>query len=76
MLTLIVALAVSQDVIEMSGVTGGFAVHVGCGEKPFLPGAGFQVHALDRDPANVEKARAAVRAKGAVGPPAPEEFRP
>ncbi|HEX7899042.1 MAG TPA: PQQ-binding-like beta-propeller repeat protein [Planctomycetota bacterium] len=68
MLTLLLALTLAQDdVLELAGVKGGFAVHLGCGERPLVLGEGFQVHALDRDPAKVEKARAAVRAKGPYG---------
>ncbi len=62
----------ARQLLELAGAKGGFVVHLGCGEgglsAGLRAGEGFQVHALDRDPANVEKARAAVRATGGYGP--------
>jgi outer membrane protein assembly factor BamB len=62
----------ARKLLDLAGTRGGFVVHLGCGDGALTPGLrpgeGFQVHALDRDPARVERARAAVRAKGAYGP--------
>ncbi len=61
----------ARKLLADSGVRGGFVVHLGCGEGAMTAslraGEAFQVHALDRDAADVAKARAAVRAKGAYG---------
>ena len=67
MLLLLALLAAQEDPLKVAGTTGGFVVHLGCGETPLSAGEGVQVHALDRDAARVEKARAAVRAKGLYG---------
>src|SRR5688572_26788603 len=68
MLPLILAAALAQESpMDLAELKGGFVVHLGCGESPLIPGESFHAHALDRDPAKVEKARTAVRAKGAYG---------
>ncbi len=62
----------ARNILDAAGVRGGLVVHLGCGDGTLTAalraGDGFQVHGLDRDPANVEKARANVRAKSVYGP--------
>ncbi len=56
---------------KASGVKGGFVVHLGCGDGQLTAalgdGKGWLVHGLDRDAANVEKARAHIRKLGVYG---------
>ncbi len=62
----------AQEIIEAAGVQGGFIVHLGSGDgeltKALKINERFQVHGLDRDPANVEAARKSLRQKGVYGP--------
>ena len=59
------------DIIKSLNIKGGFVVHLGCGDGKqtlFLrPNSRFLVHGLDANPANVAKARAAVKAAGVYG---------
>jgi len=57
--------------LKEAGITGGLVVHLGCGggetTAALRTGDAFVVHGLDRDPANVEKARKYVQSKGIYG---------
>jgi outer membrane protein assembly factor BamB len=54
-----------------AGIPGGFVVHLGCGDgavtAALRTGPGTQVQGLDRDAANVAKARATIQAQGIYG---------
>ncbi len=57
---------------QETNLQGGLVVHLGCGEGQLTPSLrardGIIVHALDRNEANVAKARARLRAAGLYGP--------
>jgi SAM-dependent methyltransferase len=59
------------EILNTAGVTGGLVVHVGCGDGHLTAelGAaeGFIVQGLDGDRANVDRARATIRAAGSYG---------
>jgi outer membrane protein assembly factor BamB len=58
------------EILKSTGITGGVIVHVGCGDGSLaagLVGPGFVVQGLDIDAADVEKTRAALKAKGGYG---------
>jgi len=80
-ITLLVALAArsaetpsatARQILDATGVRGGLVVHLGCGDGRLTAalhaGDGFLVHGLDRDAANVEKARSTIRDAGVYGP--------
>ena len=58
--------------LKEAGITGGLVVHLGCGGGEMTAALrtsdAFTVHGLDRDPANVEKARKLIQSKGLYGP--------
>jgi outer membrane protein assembly factor BamB len=58
--------------LKEAGITGGLVVHLGCGGGEMTAALrtsdAFTVHGLDRDLANVEKARKHIQAKGLYGP--------
>ncbi len=62
----------ARQILEATGVKGGLLVHVGCGDgrltAALRASEAYLVHGLDRDAANVAKARAYVRSKGLYGP--------
>ena len=60
----------ARPILEATGVTGGLAVHLGCGDGALaaaLARAGLIVHGLDADAANVAKARARIQSLGLAG---------
>jgi len=61
----------ARQVLALAGINGGLAVHVGCGDGTLTAALGasgpFLVQGLDRDPANVAKARAHIRSLGLYG---------
>jgi outer membrane protein assembly factor BamB len=62
----------AADIIKESGVQGGLVIHLGCGDGTLTAGLHlnerYLVQGLDRDPANVAKARVQFQAKGLNGP--------
>ena len=62
----------AEEIFRRSGVRGGIAVHLGCGEGRLtaaLEGGGrFTVHGLDPRPDRVREARERLRALGLYGP--------
>ncbi len=61
----------AAEILEATGVRGGIILHLGVGNGA-LTGArkvndSYQVQGLDRDPANVDQARAAIQAAGNYG---------
>jgi len=64
----------ARRILELSGVTGGFVVHLGAGDGALTAalraGDSFQVQGLDRDAARVDRARDHLRSKGLYGPAA------
>lgn len=62
----------ARRILDLAGVKGGFVVHLGCADGAVTAGlrAGeaFQVHGLDRDGKNVDRARDHIRSKGLYGP--------
>ena len=65
------ALADAADQARASGVLGGLAVHLGCGDgrltTALCAGDGYLVHGLDADDNNVDLARSQVQASGLCG---------
>jgi len=61
----------AEEVLKASGLRGGLAVQLGCGDgelaTPLGAGGPFLVQCLDTDPANVEKARTRIRSAGLGG---------
>ncbi len=61
----------ARRILDATGVTGGLIIHVGCGDGQLTGALGadeaYLVHSLETDPADVEKARAHVRAQGLYG---------
>ena len=51
----------AQKILKENGVSGGFIVHVGCGDGSLSVklkgGEGYSLHAIDMDPDSIEKAR-------------------
>ncbi len=64
--------------LRAAGVRGGLVVHVGCGDGQLTAALrandSYIVHGLDRDPANVARARAHIRKLGLSGPVAVDVF--
>jgi len=62
----------ADDLIETAGVRGGLIVQVGCGDGNLTAdlrvSGSYIVHGLDRDPANVARARQTIQARGVQGP--------
>ncbi len=62
----------AKELLEQTGIQGGLIVHVGCGDGKLTAALRhderFVVQGLDRDPANVAKARERVRSTGSYGP--------
>jgi outer membrane protein assembly factor BamB len=62
----------ARRILDGAGVKGGFVVHLGCGDGALTAALraseSYQVHGLDRDAANVARAREHVRSKGLYGP--------
>lgn len=61
----------AREIMTASGVQGGLVVHLGCGDGRLTAALrvndSYQVHGLDRDAANVEKARRHIRSTGQYG---------
>jgi outer membrane protein assembly factor BamB len=61
----------AKEILDATGVKGGLVVHIGCGDGTLTAdlraGEGYLVHALDPDPAAVERARRTVRDRGLYG---------
>ncbi|MEA3366491.1 MAG: PQQ-binding-like beta-propeller repeat protein [Planctomycetota bacterium] len=62
----------AEAILEATGVRGGVVVHLGCGDGRLTAalhaGDAYLVHGLAADAADVDRARAHVRAKGLYGP--------
>jgi len=60
-----------DNILEQSGVRGGLVVHVHCGDGRLTAELGkckgYLVHGLDKDPTNVDRARAHIRSCNAYG---------
>ncbi|MHC4565947.1 MAG: outer membrane protein assembly factor BamB family protein [Planctomycetota bacterium] len=61
----------AQQIIADTGVEGGLVVHIGCGDGELTAGLcasdSYMVHALDTDPANVERTRRHIQSRGLYG---------
>jgi len=68
----------AKQILDATGVKGGLVVHVGCGEGRLTAALrasdSYLVHGLDRDAANVQKARAHIRSLGLYGPVSAERW--
>jgi len=68
----------ARQILDATGVKGGLVVHLGCGDGKLTAALHvcdrYLVHGLDRDAANVAKARAQLRSKGLYGPVSVERF--
>ncbi len=60
-----------QRILDLTGVTGGLVVHIGCGDGELTAGLyggdSYLVHGLDRSGKNVQKARDHIRSLGIHG---------
>jgi outer membrane protein assembly factor BamB len=63
--------ALAKRIIQETGVSGGFVVHLGCGDGKLTAALkvsdSFQVQGLDSNPANVAAARKYVQSRGLYG---------
>jgi len=61
----------AERILDATGVKGGLIVHAGCGDgrltAALAANDGYLVHGLDRDPANVAKAREHIDSLGLYG---------
>ena len=61
----------AREILDAAGVTGGIAVHIGCGEGELTAALGsvsnLAVQGLDADASNVRKARDRIQAMGIYG---------
>ncbi|MBL7189835.1 MAG: PQQ-binding-like beta-propeller repeat protein [Phycisphaerae bacterium] len=61
----------AQQIFSDTGVEGGLVVHLGCGDGELTAGLyasdSYMVHALDTDPANIERARKHIQSRGLYG---------
>ncbi len=68
----------ASDILDATGIRGGFVVHLGSGDGKLTPtlrvSDAYQVHGLERDAEKVDAARAALRASGGYGPVAFERL--
>jgi outer membrane protein assembly factor BamB len=68
----------ARQILEATGVTGGFVVHVGCGDGALTAALrasdAYIVHGLDTDPANITAARAALKPTGRYGDVSVDRF--
>ena len=70
--------ASAQEILEATGVKGGFIVHVGCGEgkvtAALQAGDAYVVQGLDKDPGKVAAARAQIRSLKRYGKVSADTF--
>jgi outer membrane protein assembly factor BamB len=68
----------AHEILAETGIQGGLIVHLGCGDgrltRALRANESLLVHGLDRDPENVARARAMLRAAGHYGPVSVERF--
>ena len=68
----------ARQILDATGVKGGWIVHLGCGDgkltAAFRAGDGYLVHGLDTDADLVRQAREYVRKEGVYGPVSIERF--
>jgi len=68
----------AAQILNATGVKGGVIVHVGCGDgrltASLRANAGYLVHGLDADAANVRRAREHIRSLGLYGPVSVDTF--
>ncbi|HVC95053.1 MAG TPA: PQQ-binding-like beta-propeller repeat protein [Pirellulales bacterium] len=68
----------AREVLEQSGVRGGFVVHLGCGDGKLTAALratdSYQVHGLDTSAARIAETRAALQAAGVYGPVSVDRF--
>jgi len=62
----------AKDILEATGVKGGFVVHIGCGDGQLTSALhaneSYAVHGLDKDTNNIEQARKHIRSVNLYGP--------
>ena len=62
----------AQDILQTSGIKGGFVAQLGCGDGKLTAALrvndGFLVQGLDRDASNVAAARQYIQSRGCYGP--------
>jgi ubiquinone/menaquinone biosynthesis C-methylase UbiE len=67
-----------RNILDESGVKGGFVVHVGCGDGTLTAalgsGAAYLVHGLDEGAEKVKAAREHIKAQGLYGRVAVEQW--
>ena len=68
----------AKEILEATGIQGGFVVHLGCGAGELTAALrandSYTVHGLDADPAKIAKARRHLRELGLQGPVSAEHF--
>src|SRR3954452_1129217 len=61
----------ATEILNATGVQGGLIVHLGCGDGKLTAALrvadSFQIQGLDRDPADVAKAREYIQSRGSYG---------
>ncbi len=70
--------AMAREILDAAGVSGGLVVHVGCGDGKLTAALAtndrYVVHGLDREAADVEKAREHIRTLGLYGKVSVEQW--
>ena len=69
----------AAGIIKATGVDGGLVVHLGCGSGELTAAlqrnSRYQVHGLDRQPQNVERARQHIQSRGIYGEVSVDQLR-
>ena len=72
------AVAIAKEILEVTGVKGGFVVHLGCGNGALTAALAandsYTIHGLDADLAKVVEARRKIHEQGIYGPVSVEQF--
>ena len=73
------AITQAKEIIDITGVKGGFVVHLGCNDGKLTAALrindSYTVHGLESDPAKVQQARSYIKQKDIYGPVSVERFR-
>ncbi len=69
----------AQSILAATGIKGGLIVHLGCGDGRLTTALGqgpaYQVHGLDRDASNIQRARQVIRSSGRYGQVSVEQWQ-
>ncbi len=68
----------AKDILDATGVKGGFVVHIGCGDGRLTAALhaneSYAVHGLDKDAGNIEQARKHIRSVSLYGTVSVDQF--